>query len=192
MADDRNDPGTVGSGSQQEKSDARARSWENPTREGEIALAFDPGERTPDAGLVYIGHAKTPWVGPGECPRNIRQARERAEAEAGLGFSLQIDEPYRPGLADYRPGQVVFVLMWMDGARRDLIVQAPKHRERPAGVFSLRSPVRPNPIGLSLVSIVEMDQERGIIVVDALDCLDGTPIIDLKPWAQTADIPAAR
>ncbi|MBK1622387.1 TrmO family methyltransferase domain-containing protein [Afifella marina] len=192
MAEDRKEFETAGSGSGHEKPDVGSRSWENPTRDGEIALAFDPGKQAPDAGLVYIGHAKTPWVGPGECPRNIGQARERAEADQGLRFSLQIDEPYRPGLADYRPGQAVFVLMWMDGARRDLIVQAPKHREHPAGVFSLRSPVRPNPIGLSLVSVREVDRERGVIVVDALDCLDGTPIIDLKPWTQMADIPTAR
>ncbi|MDQ0326634.1 tRNA-Thr(GGU) m(6)t(6)A37 methyltransferase TsaA [Rhodopseudomonas julia] len=192
MAEDRTDFGPAGSGSRQEKPDVGARSWENPTREGEIALGFDPGKQAPDAGVVYIGHARTPWTERGECPRNIRQARERAESEPHLRFFLQIDEPYRPGLADYRPGQAAFVLMWMDGARRDLIVQAPKHRERPAGVFSLRSPVRPNPIGLSLVSIAEVDQESGVILVDALDCLDGTPIIDLKPWTQTADIPAAR
>ena len=81
------------------------------------------------------------------------------------------------------------MLTWLDRARRDLLVQAPRHREAPAGVFSIRSPVRPNPIGLHVVRIISCDAGDGLLEVDALDCLDGTPMLDLKPWRAGVDVP---
>ena len=75
----------------------------------------------------------------------------------------------------------------MDQARRDLIVQTPRHRSAPVGVFSLRSPVRPNPIALSVVRVLACDPDRGVIDVDALDCLDGTPLLDIKPYLESID-----
>ncbi|WP_026379500.1 TrmO family methyltransferase domain-containing protein [Afifella pfennigii] len=160
---------------------------ENPIREGEVALSFDPAETADDARLVFIGRAFTPWRPERDCPRNMRQVRERLAEAPELAFQLQIDAPFRPGLKDIAPGKAIFVLMWMSSARRDLIIQAPKHRETPAGLFSLRSPVRPNPIGLSLVRVKDIDHGAGRIAVDALDCFDGTPIIDLKPYIETVD-----
>jgi tRNA (Thr-GGU) A37 N-methylase len=56
-------------------------------------------------------------------------------------------------------------------------------------VFSLRSPVRPNPIGLHVVRLLSCDADTGRLDVDALDCLDGTPVLDLKPWRQSVDVP---
>lgn len=157
---------------------------ETGQRRGELTLDFDPADTAADASLVFIGRASTPWDVRDACPKNIRQARERGHAA-----TLLIDEPWRPGLHRLAAGQTIIVLMWMDQARRDLIVQAPRHRDEPAGVFSLRSPVRPNPIGMSVVTIIEIDRENGRIVVDALDCLDGTPLLDLKPWIESVDLP---
>jgi len=153
-------------------------------RPGEVALAFDPAETAGDARLVFIGRAETPWPDRDSCPKNIRQARE-----AGRPATLLIDPPWRPGLEGLEAGQAIVVLLWMHQARRDLILQAPRHRETPAGVFALRSPVRPNPIGLAVVTILEIDREAGSIVVDALDCADGTPILDIKPWIASVDLP---
>jgi tRNA (adenine37-N6)-methyltransferase len=153
-------------------------------RPGEVALAFDPAQTAGDAHLVFIGRAETPWPNRDDCPKNIRQARE-----AGRPATLRIDPPWRPGLEGLEPGQAVVVLLWMHRARRDLILQAPRHRDTPAGVFALRSPVRPNPIGLAVVAILEIDREAGRIVVDALDCADGTPILDIKPWIESVDLP---
>lgn len=153
-------------------------------RPGEVALAFDPAQTAGDAHLVYIGRAETPWPTRDDCPKNIRQARE-----AGRPATLRIEPPWRPGLEGLKPGQAVVVLLWMHRARRDLILQAPRHRDTPAGVFALRSPVRPNPIGLAVVAILEIDREAGRIVVDALDCADGTPILDIKPWIESVDLP---
>jgi len=159
----------------------------NPIREGEVALPFDPAETADDARLIFIGHAETPWRPERDCPRNTRQVRERVAEEPALSFRIHVDPPFRPGLKDMKVGDRVIVVMWMNAARRDLIIQNPRHREEPAGLFSLRSPVRPNPIGLSPVRVKAVDKEAGEITVDALDCFDGTPILDLKPWIETVD-----
>lgn len=156
-------------------------------RPGEVALAFDPAAAAGDAKLVFIGRAETPWPDRDSCPKNIRQARE-----TGRPAALLVDPPWRPGLEGLAAGQAIVVLLWMHQARRDLILQAPRHRETPAGVFALRSPVRPNPIGLAVVTILEIDREAGRIVVDALDCADGTPILDIKPWIASVDLPPER
>lgn len=153
-------------------------------RPGEIALPFDPADRVEDAGLVFIGRARTPWTGRGDCPRNLGEARQR-----GGAFRLEIDAPWRAGLLGTAAGQAIIALYWMDRARRDLIVQKPRHREQPAGVFSLRSPVRPNPIALAVVAVLACDPAGGTIDVDALDCLDGTPLLDVKPWIAAVDLP---
>jgi tRNA (adenine37-N6)-methyltransferase len=64
-------------------------------------------------------------------------------------------------------------------ARRDLVLQSPKSNGETFGTFALRSPVRPNPIATSLCELVAV--EDGAVVVRGLDCVDGTPLIDLKP-----------
>ena len=74
----------------------------------------------------------------------------------------------------------------MHEARRDLIRQAPAHLEgRSRGTFALRSPVRPNPIALAAVEILGV--EPGAVIVRNVDCLDGTPLIDIKPYFASND-----
>jgi tRNA-Thr(GGU) m(6)t(6)A37 methyltransferase TsaA len=157
----------------------------NSIRPGEIRSSVDPESQPGDARLVFIGRARTPWTSREDCPKNMREARER-----GGSARIEIDPPWRAGLRDLSVGDAVIVLTWLDQARRDLLVQAPHHRETPAGVFSLRSPVRPNPIGLHVVRIVSLDLKTGMIEIDALDCLDETPVLDIKPWRAGVDIPA--
>jgi tRNA-Thr(GGU) m(6)t(6)A37 methyltransferase TsaA len=105
-----------------------------------------------------------------------RQGDEGAP-EACLVFGQEVTE----GLRDLRPGAEVIVLTWLDRARRDVLVTRP--RDDPArpltGVFSTRSPDRPNPVGLHRVQIVSVDGNR--IQVRNLEALDGTPIVDVKP-----------
>ena len=155
-------------------------------REGEVRASSDPATMPADAHLVFIGRAKTPWHDRADCPKNLRDARAR-----GGDFRIAIDSPWRPGLRDLRAGDVIVVLLWMDRAQRDLIVQSPRHSPNPKGAFSLRSPVRPNPIGLDIVRITAINAGEGTIVVDALDCLDGTPVLDIKPWIEGVDVPPA-
>jgi len=151
-------------------------------RPGEIALPFDPGAQA-DATLAFIGRLRTSWSAE-TAPKNLRAARE-----TGQGARVEIDPPYRAGLEGLAPGMAVVLLYWLGEGRRDLIVQAPRHRDRPAGVFALRSPVRPNPIGLATVRLLSLDAGRGLLEVDALDAFDGTPLIDLKPWVAAVDTP---
>jgi len=158
----------------------------NAVRPGEIALPFDPAGREPDAGVIFIGQALTPWSERSGCPRNMGQARER-----GKPATITIDPDWRAGLAGLAAGDWIQVLVWAGKARRDLIVQAPRHRDEPVGVFALRSPVRPNPILLSLTRISAIDHAAGRIEVDALDSLNGSPVIDIKPFIASADQPDA-
>ena len=85
------------------------------------------------------------------------------------------------GLRDLQPGSEVIVLTWLDRARRDVLAVHPRgDQTRPVtGVFSTRSPDRPNPIGLHRVTILAIDGTR--MRVRNLEALDGTPIVDVKP-----------
>lgn len=157
-------------------------------REGEVAASVDPAEMAGDAHVVFIGRIRSPWAERSGCPKNMRQARERAPQDC----RVEIDAPWRPGLMSIEPGQHVHLLYWMNDARRDLVVQQPRHRDEPAGVFSLRSPVRPNPVAMGLVRVTSIDAENGIIGIDATDARDGTPLVDIKPYLPTVDLPPER
>jgi tRNA-Thr(GGU) m(6)t(6)A37 methyltransferase TsaA len=151
-------------------------------RPGEQSLPFDPGVAD-DARLAFIGRIRSPWS-RGDCPKNLREARER-----GGDFRLQVDTPFRPGLAGLAAGDAVIVLYWTGTARRDLIVQSPAHKPAPTGVFALRSPARPNPVAVAVCRLLALDAASGEAVVDAIDAFDGTPLLDIKPWLPSVDVP---
>ncbi len=125
-----------------------------------------------DASLTFIGRIRTPFPTRAECPR-------RGDQEAGPPCRLEVEEPWRPALRGIAPGDRLEVLYWMHLARRDLLVQAPSNRPAPLGTFALRSPNRPNPIASSVVRVVAVTADA--VVVSGLDCVDGTPLVDLKP-----------
>ena len=77
------------------------------------------------------------------------------------------------------------VLYWMHEARRDLVLQSPKHYGQQRGTFSLRSPVRPNPIAASVVELLSVEDNH--LTIRGIDCIDGTPLIDLKPYFSSVD-----
>lgn len=151
-------------------------------REGETTLDFDLAEASPDAGLIFIGHVVSPWKTREDCPKNMAAARER-----GLPASVTIDLPYRPGLVGLEGFSHVAVLTWFQHAPRNLIIQKPRHAEKPKGVFALRSPARPNPVGLHIARLTALDIDQGILTLDAIDALDGTPVIDVKPYFASVD-----
>ena len=155
-----------------------------PARPGEVAVALDPA-LADDARLCFIGRLRTPWS-RGDCPKNLREARER-----GGSFLAEIDARFRPGLQGLAPGQVVILAYWTGQARRDLIVQSPAHRDGTAGVFALRSPARPNPVALAVTRLLAIDAVSGLLTLDALDAFDGTPLLDVKPWLPSVDVPPA-
>lgn len=138
------------------------------TRPGEIEVPLP--ERT-DARLVFIGRIRTPFATRADCPRQGRID--------GPVCRIEVDAPWREGLKGLEKFEYVQVLYWMHEARRDLVLQSPKHNGETAGTFALRSPVRPNPIAVSVVRLVGI--EPGVLLVRGLDCLDGTPLVDIKP-----------
>ena len=151
-------------------------------RPGEVLLPFDPGARA-DGSVSFIGRVRSPW-GPEDCPKNIGRARE-----SGKAAHIELAEGYGEGLLGLVVGQPVILLYWMDRSRRDIVVQRPGHTDGPRGVFALRSPARPNPVAMATVRITALDPETGRIGIDAIDVFDGTPLIDLKPWIETVDLP---
>ena len=137
-------------------------------RPGEVAVDLPP---TTDAGLVFIGRIRTPWTDRLACPRQGRRD--------GPVCRIDLFEPWAGGLDGLDAFDAVEVLYWLDRSRRDLLLQSPGRDGSTRGTFALRSPVRPNPIGTSVATLVGI--EGGTVLVRGLDCLDGTPLIDLKP-----------
>ena len=139
-----------------------------PLKPGEVLAAVSPGA---DAALAFVGHAETPWKQLSECPK--------APDPDGPDCALVLHPDWAPALAGLERFDWIEVLLWFHRARRDLLLIAPDHAEGPRGVFSLRSPVRPNPVAVSRVRLVARQGNR--LVVRGLDALDGTPLIDIKP-----------
>jgi tRNA-Thr(GGU) m(6)t(6)A37 methyltransferase TsaA len=148
-------------------------------REGEIAAVLP--ERF-DASLYFIGRIHTPWRRRQDCPKNAR------ESEAVC--TIAVDPRWAEGLKGLESASHVILLYWMDKSRRDLVRQAPRHYKEPHGTFSLRSPARPNPIALSVARLLRI--EGNTLSVVGIDCLDGTPLLDIKPYfASTDSVPDA-
>ncbi|RFC65213.1 tRNA (N6-threonylcarbamoyladenosine(37)-N6)-methyltransferase TrmO [Fulvimarina endophytica] len=154
-------------------------------REGERVFSL-PDAAPFDAGLRFIGRIVSPWTERSACPKNMRQARERGQAAR-----VELFPPYQEALAGLEAGSPIFLFTFLDRARRDLALQMPRHADSARGTFSLRSPVRPNPIGLHLVELVAVDRENGLLSIDAIDVLDGTPLLDIKPYFESVDRPGA-
>jgi tRNA-Thr(GGU) m(6)t(6)A37 methyltransferase TsaA len=143
-------------------------------RAGEVAVELP--ERF-DASLYFIGRIRTPWARREDCPKNGR------EAEAIC--TIELDSRWAQGLRGLETSSHVVVLYWMDRARRDLVLQAPRHYGEQRGTFALRSPVRPNPIAMSVARLLGI--EGGKLSVIGLDCLDNTPLLDIKPYFASTD-----
>ena len=137
-------------------------------RPGEAAVPLP--EQT-DAGVYFIGAIRTPWPTRAECPR-------RGSPDGPI-CRIEVDPRWRDALTGLEAHAHIQVLYWMHQARRDLVRQTPRRTGAMTGTFALRSPVRPNPIASSMVELVGI--EGTTVLVRGLDCMDGTPLIDLKP-----------
>ena len=120
-------------------------------------------------------------IGRVESTLTALDAAPRQADEGAPSAWLIFEEGVRDGLANLRPGDQLIVLTWLDRARRDvLVVHARGDTSRPReGVFSTRSPHRPNPIGLHRVLVVAVEGLR--VQVDHLEAVHGTPVVDVKP-----------
>jgi tRNA-Thr(GGU) m(6)t(6)A37 methyltransferase TsaA len=144
------------------------------TRPGEQAVPLP--EKT-DAGIYFIGRIRTPWTYRDDCPKNGR--------ESDAICRIEVDERWAAALKDIETCSHLLVLYWMDKARRDLVLQVPHRYGERRGTFALRSPVRPNPIAVSVVRLLSV--QGNTLSVQGLDCLDGTPLLDLKPYFASTD-----
>lgn len=148
-------------------------------RPGETRLETLP---EPDAGLFFIGVIRTPFAMRDDCPR-------QGDTEVGPECRIEVHPAFAPGLDGLEAYPRIEVLYWLHRARRDLLTQSPKGRDAVRGTFSLRSPLRPNPIGTSVVRFLR--REGAVLIVRGLDCLDGTPLVDLKPMRCDYTVQAA-
>jgi tRNA-Thr(GGU) m(6)t(6)A37 methyltransferase TsaA len=124
-----------------------------------------------DAGLIFIGRIHSPWTSRMDCPRQGRSDGPICRIEVLDPWVEAVD-----GIAEF---ERIEVLYWLHRSRRDLVRQSPADDGLTRGTFALRSPVRPNPIGTSIAKLVRV--EGSTLFVQGLDCLDGTPLLDLKP-----------
>lgn len=125
-----------------------------------------------DAGLWFVGRIRSPWTRREDCPK-------RGDAEAGPECRIEVDPLWVPALAGVEGHERLQILYWMHLSRRDAVRQNPRFDDRSTGTFALRSPLRPNPVASSVVRLLGLDGP--VLIVRGLDCLDGTPLIDIKP-----------
>jgi tRNA-Thr(GGU) m(6)t(6)A37 methyltransferase TsaA len=148
-------------------------------RDGEVAAELP---ELPDAGIYFIGRIRTPWQARKDCPKNAR--------ESDAVCTVELDARWSEGLKDVVTCSHLVLLYWMDKAPRNLVLQVPGHYGAQRGTFALRSPARPNPIAMSVVRLLHVTGSTLSVV--GLDCLDGTPLLDIKPYfASTDSVPEA-
>jgi len=127
--------------------------------------------------LRPIGHVRSPYKEKKDAPRQGRLSDTVSE--------IVIDEEYLPGLDDVEKNANLIILSWFDRADRTMLRATPPHKPVEHGVFATRSPNRPNPVAFSVVDLLERD--GNILRVRGLDALDGTPVVDIKPYAPDID-----
>ncbi len=120
-----------------------------------------------------IGHVRSPYKSTQEIPKGLG-AKHEAE---GI---LEIRPEFEPGLTDIEGFSHLYVIWAFDQATGFELVGTPPTDDRPHGVFATRSPRRPNPIALTVVELLRRDGPR--LHVRGVDMLDGTPILDIKPY----------
>lgn len=141
----------------------------DPLRPHEEAVAL-PGAF--DAGVWFIGRIRTPWTQRDDCPK-------RGDQKNGPVCRIEVAEPWVAALDGVAAKDRLQILYWMHLSRRDAVRQNPTFGDTSTGTFALRSPLRPNPIASSIVRLLAV--EGAVLTVRGLDCLDGTPLIDIKP-----------
>jgi len=126
-----------------------------------------------------IGYVRTPFTDTKQIPKGLGAKHETEGV-------LEILPEFEPGLMDVEGFSHLFVLWTFDRSQGFDLVANPPADNRPHGVFATRSPRRPNPIGLTTVELLR--HEGRMLHVRGVDMLDGTPILDLKPYLSS--IPA--
>ena len=123
--------------------------------------------------LKYIGEIITPYKTAEECPSNINKNGPLCE--------IKLYDEYRKGLYGLKEGDSIMILYWFDHNKRKVELSTRKNKpsEFKYGTFALRSPIRPNPIAVSVLPIERITEDS--IFVKGLDCISGTKLLDIKP-----------
>jgi tRNA (adenine37-N6)-methyltransferase len=129
--------------------------------------------------LQPIGRIRTPFATVDDCPRNVR-ALDPAPI-----CTVEVFAPYRDGLQSLATFSHVILLYWLDRAERAQMVFTPPFDAQPRGIFATRAPHRPNPIGLAVAALDGIDGR--VLRVRYLDCVDGTALLDIKPYLPSVD-----
>jgi tRNA-Thr(GGU) m(6)t(6)A37 methyltransferase TsaA len=132
------------------------------------------------AALCAIGTLRTPFATRADCPRNGRAPEVPPPCVA------VVDPAFQAGLLGIEGFSHLILLYWLHPTRPGQLVFTPPRADGPRGVFATRTPMRPNPIGLSVVAFDGLDGP-GRLLVRYLDCLDGTPLLDIKPYIARTD-----
>jgi tRNA (adenine37-N6)-methyltransferase len=127
-----------------------------------------------------IGTLHTPWHAVAACPRNGRQPDPAPTCTA------RIFPEFHDGLRSLDGFSHLVLLYWLGQAPPPKLTFTPPFDPQPRGVFASRAPWRPNPIGLSVVAFDGFDAP-GTLKIRYLDCIDGTPLLDIKPYLPTTD-----
>jgi len=133
--------------------------------------------------LRPIGVIRSPYKTPQEAPYQGGLVENVCEVE--------VFPEFEEGLKDVEGCSHLILLYWLHKAERDKLIVYPPHDQKPHGVFATRSPHRPNPIGLCVAKLIE--RKGNVLRVKGLDAIDGTPLIDIKPFSPKLDfIPDAK
>jgi len=128
-----------------------------------------------------IGYVESPYTSTQEIPKGLGA---KHEAEGALNMLAE----FEPGLVDIEGFSHLIVIWAFDRSEGFALVGTPPSDDRPHGVFATRSPRRPNPIGLTVVELLR--REGAVLRVRGIDMLEGTPILDIKPYL--SNIPPER
>ena len=127
--------------------------------------------------LKPIGVIHSPYKTKREMPIQTYASKEVAE--------IEVFEEYVDGLKDIEGFSYILLLYWFHKSKRYSLHVKPFLDENLHGIFACRHPNRPNPIGISVVKLLE--RRRNILLVEGIDTLDGTPLIDVKPYVPKFD-----
>ncbi|MCS7144521.1 MAG: tRNA (N6-threonylcarbamoyladenosine(37)-N6)-methyltransferase TrmO [Archaeoglobaceae archaeon] len=127
--------------------------------------------------LRPIGVIRSPFKDKNSAPHQGRFSKEISE--------IEIFPEFEEGLRDIEKCHYLILLYWLHEANRNSLIAVPPSSRREHGVFATRSPNRPNPIGFSVVKLIE--RKGRFLKVKWLDAIDNTPLLDIKPYSSALD-----
>ena len=125
-----------------------------------------------DMELIPIGVINSQYLTKDDAPRQGRYSTETS--------TITVFDEFLDGLDGLDLNKYLIILYWQDRAERDKLKVIPYGKTEKRGIFSTRAPVRPNPIGFCLIELVDMNKNK--LIVKWLDALDGSPLLDIKPF----------